>query len=74
MLVGTGGTGGAWGSAGLALPGDGARNERSVMDPELDWRCRAAAGCLEELPLEECEPRRAMRLVTVSPTGVGVVT
>jgi len=61
-------------SAGLALPGDGARNERSVIEAELDCRCKGPAGCLEELALDECEPRRTMRLVIVSPTGVGVVT
>jgi hypothetical protein len=74
MLFGTGGTGGASEPAGLPLPGDGARNERSVMDPELDCRRRGAFCCRETLPFDDSEPRRAMRLVTVSPTGVGVVT
>lgn len=76
MFFGTGGTGGASASAGLPLPGDGARNERSVMEPELDCRRRPGAlgCCLEKLPFDESEPRRTMRFVTVSPTGVGVVT
>jgi len=74
IFFGTGGTGGALVSAGLPLPGDGARNERSVMEAELDWRCKGTVGCLEKLALDECDPRRTMRLVTVSPTGVGVVT
>lgn len=53
MFLGTAGTGGALGSAGLPLPGDAG-----------PWL----------LPLEETELRRTMRFVTVSPTGVGVVT
>ena len=72
MWVGTGGTGGAFGSAGLPLPGDAARNERSVMEPELDWRCSPGGGGRELLPLDEVELRRIMRLVTVSPTAIGV--
>lgn len=59
------------------LPGDGLRNVRSVIDPELDCRCRLPGRCCwltALLPLEEAELRRTMRLVTVSPTGVGVVT
>jgi hypothetical protein len=75
MSFGTGGTGGASVSAGLPLPGDGARNERSVMDPELDCLRRPGAPgcCLEKLPFDDSEPRRTMRFVTVLPTGVGVV-
>jgi hypothetical protein len=75
MSLGTGGTGGAFVSAGLPLPGEGARKERSVMEPELDCRRRGPGGCLPvKLPVDESDPRRTMRLVTVSPTGVGVVT
>jgi hypothetical protein len=73
--LGTEGTGGALGSGGLFLPGDGLRNVRSVMDPELDCRCGPPGrDCIAPLPLEEAELRRTMRFVTVSPTGVGVVT
>lgn len=74
MLSGTGGTGGALGSAGLPLPGDGERNVRSVMEPELDWRRRGPGGGLELLPFDETELRRIMRFVTVSPTETGVAT
>lgn len=45
------------------------------MDPELDWRRKGPGGCLPvKLPVEDSDPRRTMRFVTVSPTGVGVVT
>jgi len=44
------------------------------MDPELDCRRRGPGCGRETLPFDESEPRRAMRFVTVSPTGVGVVT
>jgi hypothetical protein len=76
MFLGTEGTGGAFGSAGLGpLPGDGLRKVRSVIDPELDCLCRTPGRCCAALlPLEEAELRRTMRFVTVSPTGVGVVT
>jgi hypothetical protein len=48
---------------------------RSVIDPELDCRCSTPGRCcMAALPLEEAELRRTMRLVMVSPTGVGVVT
>jgi hypothetical protein len=77
MILGTAGTGGASGSGGLDRPGDGLRKVRSVMDPELDCRCSTPGRCcccMAALPLEEAELRRTMRLVMVSPTGVGVVT
>jgi len=62
---GTGGTGGGGpAAAGAPQAGDAARNERSVILPVLDWRRRL-------LPADEAEPRRAMRFVTVAPTGVG---
>lgn len=54
----------------MVLPfGDGFRKERSVMDPELDWRRRP---CGRWLPCDDVEPRRTMRFVTSSPTGVGL--
>lgn len=78
MFLGTAGTGGGFASLGLEpLPGDGLRKVRSVIDPELDCLCRLPGRCcglMALLPLEEAELRRTMRLVTVSPTGVGVVT
>lgn len=40
------------------------------MDPELDWRWRT---CGRWLPCDDVEPRRTMRFVTTSPTGVGLV-
>ena len=52
--------------------GDGARKERSVIDPELEC-LRKPCACWLPLPCDEVEPRRTMRFVTVSPTGVGVV-
>jgi hypothetical protein len=38
------------------------------MDPELEWR----RSCGRWLPWDEVEPRRTMRFVTSSPTGVGL--
>lgn len=52
--------------------GDGARNERSVMDPELECR-RRAGRCWLPLPCDDMEALRTIRFVTVSATGVGVV-
>lgn len=72
MSHGSVGTGGADGSTGLFLLGDGARNERSVMDPELECR-RSRPGCWLPLPCEDSELFRAMRFVMVSPTWVGGV-
>jgi len=57
-------------STGLVLLGEGARNERSVMDPELEWR-RKPGGCCVPLPCDDKEAFRTIRFVTVSPTGVG---
>jgi hypothetical protein len=76
MSLGTAGTGGASGSCGLGpRPGDGLRNVRSVIDPELDCRWGPPGRCCTApLLLEDAELRRTMRFVTVSPTGVGVVT
>jgi hypothetical protein len=77
MLFGTAGTGGASDPVGVGpLPGDGLRKVRSVIEPELVCRCKTPPGrcCTALLPLEDAELRRTMRLVTVSPTGVGVVT
>lgn len=70
MCFGTAGTGGAAGSTGLLLAGDWSRNERSVMEPELEWRRKP--GRWVPLPCEETEAFRTIRFVTVSPTGVGV--
>jgi hypothetical protein len=45
------------------------------MEPELGWRWRLPGRCCTApLVLEDAELRRTMRFVTVSPTGVGVVT
>jgi hypothetical protein len=75
IFAGMAGTGGAFGSAGLPLPGDGLRKVRSVIDPELVRRCSAPGRCWPcPLPFDDCELRRSMRFVTVSPTGGGVVT
>lgn len=73
ILAGMAGTGGAFGLAGSALPGDGLRKVRSVIDPELDCRCRPPGRCWPLL-FDDCELRRSMRLVIVSPTGGGVMT
>jgi hypothetical protein len=45
------------------------------MDPELDCRRSGPGGCRPlKLLVDDSDPRRTMRFVTVSPTGVGVVT
>lgn len=46
------------------------------MEPELGWRRNGPGGPGggRLLPLDDVDARRTMRLVTVSPTGVGVVT
>lgn len=67
------GTGGALWLMGLLLLGEGARKDRSVMEPELECLRRPGA-CALPLPCEDVEPRRTMRFVMVSPTGVGLVT
>ena len=66
MFWGTAGTGGM---TGLPPLGDELRKERSVMDPELEWRRRPWGLWL---PCDDVEPRRTMRFVTRSPTGVGL--
>lgn len=55
---------------GLLRAGEGSRKVRSVMEPELEWR-RRAGGCWPALPCDDSEPLRAIRFVTVWPTGVG---
>jgi hypothetical protein len=55
--------------------GEGSLNVRSVIDPELFFRCKckSAARALT-LPLEEIDACRCnMRFVCIVPTGVGVV-
>lgn len=60
--------GGSW--APFIRPGDGERNVRSVMEPWLSRRARGprtmpplGVPMMLPLPIEDCEPRRAMRLV-----------
>jgi hypothetical protein len=53
--------------------GDELRKERSVMDAELERRWTSWGRWEPWEPLDEAEPRRTMRLVTVSPTKVGDV-
>ena len=59
MLCGIVGTGGASTALGTGLPGEGSRNVRSDMDPELNLRsiCGVPALCdpLIELPTEDVE-------------------
>lgn len=71
IRAGMAGTGGAFGLAGSPRPGDGVRKVRSVMDPELDLRCSPPRCCnpAGALEFDDCEPRRIMRFVMVSPTG-----
>lgn len=50
--------------------GEGSRNVRSVMEPELPCLCKVGLA----LPFDETEPDRwALRFVGNCPTGVGVV-
>lgn len=73
---GSAGTGGASSSCMIDefLPfGEGSLNVRSVIEPELFFRCNSAGRALT-LPVEETDPCRCtMRFVCISPTGVGVV-
>lgn len=79
MLFGIAGTGGASGALGTACDGDGSRNVRSVIDPELPFRCNVGLGPLctdpaAELPIEDAEPDlRRVLFVWTSATDVGVV-
>ena len=79
MFFGIAGTGGASGALGTACDGDGSRNVRSVIDPELPFRCNVGlcSPCIDpatELPIEEVEPdlRRVLFVWTFA-TDVGVV-
>jgi hypothetical protein len=75
------GTGGAFGSAAtklmLCLFGDGdvERNVRSAIEPELFCRRKSrpppVRAVSDALPIEELDPLRTIRLVWISPTGVG---
>lgn len=72
---GSAGTGGALSSCVLdKFPrfGEGSLNVRSVIDPELEFRCNCAGRALT-LPLEETDDCLCnMRFVCIAPTGVGV--
>ena len=75
--LGRAGTGGGSSFVGM-LPeilrfGEGSLNDRSVIDPELFCRCNPPRTLGLALPLEDVDPRRCIRLVCISPTGVGVV-
>jgi hypothetical protein len=80
-FLGIAGTGGASSKLGRADPrfGDGSRNVRSVMDPELPLRSNWAPGGpridpATELPIEEFElVLRIVLFVCTSATDVGVV-
>jgi hypothetical protein len=80
-LFGMAGTGGASSKLGRADPrfGDGSRNVRSVIEPELPLRSSWAPGCprtdpVAELPIEEFElALRIVLFVWTSATDVGVV-
>ncbi len=71
--LGRAGTGG--GSSSVRIPdavfrlGEGSLNDRSIIEPELFCRCNIGLA----LPLEDVDPRLCIRLVCISPTGVGVV-
>ena len=61
MFLGIVGTGGASGALGTAADGDGSRNVRSVIDPELPFRCSAGGREPEtdpavELPNDDADP------------------
>lgn len=81
--AGRAGTGGASGAgatgaaAAAARPGDGERKVRSVMDALLSRltmpRPVPGLAMMLALPTEDCELRRAMRLVWMLPTGSGEV-
>lgn len=75
---GIAGTGGASTALGTGLPGEGSRNVRSVMDPELNLRsiCGLSPLCdpFKELPTDDVEPvRLRVRFVCTSATDVGVI-
>jgi hypothetical protein len=79
MLFGIAGTGGAstaLGTGAAGLDGDGSRNVRSVMDPELPLRCNCDPGRAvpdTELPIEDVEPLLfIVRFVCTSATDVGI--
>jgi hypothetical protein len=81
MFFGIAGTGGAFSKLGRAEPlfGDGSRNVRSVIDPELPRRSSWApggprTGPVTELPIEEFElVLRIVLFVWTSATEVGVI-
>jgi hypothetical protein len=81
ILCGIAGTGGASGALGTGAerPGEGSRNVRSVIDPELPRRSNCGLWPFlwdpaTELPMEEVEPLlRRVLLVCTSATDVGVV-
>lgn len=58
--------------AGVPRPGEGSRNVRSVIDPELF--CRCIPGRAGPLPLDVTDSRLCtIRLVCIEPTGSGDV-
>lgn len=84
MFLGIAGTGGASGALGTGCEGcdrigDGSRNVRSVIDPELPLRSSCDPGGplvdpAAELPTDDVDPAlRSVRFVWTSATEVGVV-
>lgn len=84
MFLGIAGTGGASGALGTGCDGcvrigEGSRNVRSVIDPELPLRSSCDPGGplvdpATELPTDDVDPAlRSVRLVWTSATEVGVV-
>ena len=79
MFFGIAGTGGASGALGTACDGDESRNVRSVIEPELPFRCRVGLGppCADpapELAMEDPDADlRSVLFVWTSATDVGVV-
>jgi hypothetical protein len=77
-FFGIAGTGGASAALGTGRAGEGSRNVRSDIDPELPLRssCDPGGPLVDptELPIEEVEPLlRSVLFVTTSATEVGVV-
>lgn len=78
-IIGTGGAFGALGTGAEALDGDGSRNVRSVIEPELPLRTNCDPGGprpvdATELPTDEVDPALLIVLfVCTSATEMGVV-
>lgn len=75
-ITGTGGASTALGT-GEARDGDASRKVRSVMEPELDLRCKVGVCALNPeaaLPTDDMDPcRRIVLLVSTTETSIGVV-